>query len=184
MKLSKFTDYAVVLLACLGQKPRPQSAVDSRGFRMLSTGQLADETSLPKPTVQKLLKRLCRASLVRSLRGTLGGYALDRSATCISVADVIIAVEGPIALTACVEDSGPCEVQNLCAVRGNWDKVNQAVYAALSQVSLVDMTPWFGEPAASMPAQRSGLQSAASLSSLKKPTSSAANPHSIKAVAL
>lgn len=183
MKLSKLTDYAVVLLACLGQKPRPHSAVDPRGFRMLSSAQLADETALPKPTVQKLLKRLCRASLVRSLLGTLGGYALDRSATCISVANVIIAVEGPIALTDCVEDSEPCEVQNLCAVRGNWDKVNQAVYAALSQVTLVDMTPWFGEPPASMPAQRSSLQSAAS-PILKKPNSSAATPHSVKAVPL
>ena len=181
MKLSKLTDYAVVLIACLGQKPRPQSAVDPRGFRMLSTGQLAEETALPKPTVQKLLKRLCRASLVRSLRGNLGGYALDRSATCISVADVIIAVEGPIALTACVEDSGPCEVQNLCAVRGNWDKVNQAVLA-LSQVTLVDMTSGFKSLPPACPRKEATCR--VLLHEPEKPTSSAANPHSIKAVAL
>jgi len=132
MKLSKLTDYAVVLLSFLAQAKRgPQSA-----------SALAEDTGIPAPTVAKLMKMLVKGGLVASTRGTAGGYALARMGEEISVADIITAVEGPIALTACVEESEElCAVESTCGVAGNWESVNTAVRAALQQVNLNDMAP-------------------------------------------
>jgi FeS assembly SUF system regulator len=102
--------------------------------------QLAADTGIPLPTVAKLLNALARESLVVSHRGALGGYTLSQSGDDITVAEIIQALEGPIALTACVEGSGHhCEVETLCPMRGHWDHVNQAIRSALSQVTLTDM---------------------------------------------
>lgn len=132
MKLSKLTDYAVVLLSFLSQ--------EGRGAQ--SANALADSTGIPAPTVAKLMKLLAKADLVSSTRGTAGGYALTGTAEAVSVADIIAAVEGPIALTACVEESeDDCAVESTCGVAGNWESVNAAVRAALDKVKLTDMAP-------------------------------------------
>ena len=132
MKLSKLTDYSVVLLSFLAQSNKPAQ----------SAATLAEATGIPGPTVAKLMKMLARNGLVTSTRGTAGGYALAQSADETSVADIITAIEGPIALTACVDESEDlCAVESMCGVAGNWDSVNRAVRKALDQVSLTDMAP-------------------------------------------
>src|SRR3546814_1953500 len=80
------------------------------------------------------------AALVNARRGAKGGYSLDRRAAEVTVTEIIQALEGPIALTACVdgaEDS--CEVERCCPMRGNWNRVNRAIQAALDDVTLADM---------------------------------------------
>jgi Rrf2 family protein len=77
---------------------------------------------------------------VVSTRGARGGYRLGRGLAEISVAEVICAIDGPIALTSCVEGAtGVCESQSLCPVAGRWDPVNEAIRAALSKITLADM---------------------------------------------
>lgn len=135
MKLSRLSDYAVVLLSFLAQARRVQ-----RGPQ--SAAALAEDTGIPAPTVAKLMKLLSRAGLVTATRGTAGGYALTAPAEAVSVADIISAVEGPIALTACVEESdATCDVESICGVAGNWETVNAAVRTALTNVKLIDMAP-------------------------------------------
>ena len=141
MKLSKLTDYGVVLLSFLAAAPE----------RSKSAASLAEETGIPGPTVAKLMKMLTRGGLVTSTRGIAGGYTLASAAETITVAGIISAIEGPIALTACVEESDDlCSVESTCGVAGNWDSVNKAVKAALENVKLTDMSPdWrtmFKEP--------------------------------------
>jgi Rrf2 family protein len=85
------------------------------------------------------LKALAAANLVASLRGARGGYRLARPLAAISVVDVIAAIDGPIALTACVDGGGGCDVQAMCVVRGRWDLVNEAVRSALEHITLADM---------------------------------------------
>ena len=141
MKLSKLTDYGVVLLSFLASRPAGSK----------SAAALALETGIPGPTVAKLMKMLARGGLVTSTRGIAGGYALATAAQDLSVAQIISAIEGPIALTACVEESDDmCSVESTCGVAGNWDSVNRAVKAALENVKLTDMSPdWrtmFKEP--------------------------------------
>jgi len=134
LRLSKLTDYAVVVLIRLaeGQRGCSDAVQTSPG--------IAVATGVPEPTVAKVLKALAARSMVASLRGARGGYRLLKPLAEISVADVIAAIDGPIALTACVDgQQGMCEVEKLCAVKGRWDLVNDSIYQALSSITLADM---------------------------------------------
>ena len=129
-RLNRLTDYAVVLLTQMASRPA----------ELRSAQAVAEQGGLPLPTVAKLLNALAREGIVASHRGASGGYTLGRSAAAISVADIVQALEGPIALTACVEGSvEPCQVETLCPMAGNWNKVNQAIREALASVTLAEM---------------------------------------------
>jgi len=129
LRLSKLTDYAVVVLVRL----------DS-GAQVQTSPGIATTTGIPEPTVAKVLKILSSAALVTSQRGARGGYRLARPLEDIPVGEVIAAMDGPIALAACVEgSSSECESLALCPVRGRWDPVNAAIKHALSAISLADM---------------------------------------------
>ncbi len=129
LRLSKLTDYAVVVLVRL-------SGMDG----VQTSPGIASATGIPEPTVAKVLKILAGSDLVSSQRGARGGYRLNRRLADIPVADVIAAIDGPIALTACVDGSATeCESLSLCPMRGRWDPVNDAIQNALSSITLADM---------------------------------------------
>ena len=129
LRLSKLADYAVVVLVRLSHDAPCQT----------SPG-IAAATRVPEPTVAKVLKALAGSGLVTSQRGARGGYRLAQPLSQISVAAVVTAIDGPIALTACVEGSSAgCEAECHCSVRGRWDLVNIAVREALSAITLADM---------------------------------------------
>jgi FeS assembly SUF system regulator len=129
LRLSKLTDYAVVVLARL-----------SSGAPTQTSPGIAASTGIPEPTVAKVLKTLVAAGLVTSQRGAHGGYRLTRPLGALPVADVIEAIDGPIALTACVEGAGMgCDVSTMCPMRGRWDPVNAAIREALGGITLADM---------------------------------------------
>lgn len=113
---------------------------------------LAAATGVPEPTVRKVLKTLVRAGIVCSVRGTHGGYALARPAGEISVAEVVIAVEGPIAVTECASEAtaGACDLEGRCNVQGPWQRISAAIRDALVNLSLAEMaTPVAPAPASS-----------------------------------
>lgn len=129
LRLSKLTDYAVVVLVRLSQ-----------GAEVQTSPGIAQATGISEPTVAKVLKTLAVRGFVVSQRGAHGGYRLARSLADIAIAEVIGAIDGPIALTACVDGaSGGCDVLQLCPVRGRWDPVNAAIREALASISLEDM---------------------------------------------
>jgi FeS assembly SUF system regulator len=130
LRLSKLADYAVVVLVRLSHQEGVQTAPG-----------IAASTGIPEPTVAKVLKILASAELVASQRGAKGGYRLNRPLALISVTEVISAVDGPIALTACVDGYGSteCESQSLCPMRGRWNPVNAAVQRAVAAITLADM---------------------------------------------
>ncbi len=134
IRLSKETDYGIVLLTHLAADPQRVS---------YSARELAQETHLPLPMVSKILKLLTRRDLLRSQRGVKGGYRLARRPEMISVAKIISAMEGPIALTECVSASGDCRHELLCPVRGNWKTISHAVRQALEGITLTDMARTF-----------------------------------------
>ncbi len=139
LRLNRITDYAVVVLTRMAHDPR----------RLVTAPQLSEESNVPAPTVAKVLKALTKEGLLASQRGVNGGYLLARSARDISMFEVIRALEGPVNLTACVDGvEGGCDVEQLCPVRGNWDRVNQAIKSALDGVTLEDMAvpTMFGIP--------------------------------------
>lgn len=132
MRLSSMADYAVVTMT---------AAARHCGGARVSAAQLAEETGLPSPTVQKLVSRLTAAGLLRSSRGAGGGLKLARPAAAISLADIVEAVEGPIALTTCIDaEREECALDACCSVKPHWPVVNAAMRGALAQVSLIQLS--------------------------------------------
>ena len=106
---------------------------------VLSAHALADSSHLELPTVSKVLKLLVKTGLVDSYRGANGGYSLERKASDISVAEIIAAIEGPIAMTECSVEEGLCAQESICSLRGNWQRISVAVAKAMEGVSLAEM---------------------------------------------
>lgn len=101
---------------------------------------LADETHISLPTVSKILKILTEAQLVKSTRGVAGGYQLARLPLQINLAEVIQAIDGDTALTACGRLLGCCEHQPICTVKDHWQHINRLVTQLLSQITLTDLS--------------------------------------------
>jgi len=127
MRLSNLADYAVITMS---------QAATHCGDGRVSAAELASETGLPVPTVQRLVSKLTAAGLLRSVRGAKGGLQLGRPAAAITVADIVEAVEGPIALTACIEDASDCDYEAGCRMKPHWPMINDALRGALAGITL------------------------------------------------
>jgi FeS assembly SUF system regulator len=130
MRLSHLADYAVVLMTAAARRPAGER---------LSATELAQETGVPLPTAQKLMGQLAVGGLLRSARGASGGFSLSRSAHEISLADIVEAVEGPIAMTVCSEGRSDCALDAHCRVKPHMGVVGSAVRGALGAVSLTTL---------------------------------------------
>jgi len=129
LRVSKLTDYATVILASL--------ATDKAGWR--TAADISRSIHLAAPTVSKLLKALVHARLVVSSRGVQGGYALARPATAITAAEILDALEGPVAITECSSSHGLCDLESYCRVGTAWQRINSSIRKALEGVSLADL---------------------------------------------
>lgn len=129
LRVGKLTDYGTVVMTYLAREPE----------QMRSANDIAAELGLALPTVSKVLKALVHHGLLASHRGAKGGYTLAVPAEAISVAQIIAAIEGPIALTECSDTEGSCDQETGCSVRGNWQRINRAVREALENVSLAEL---------------------------------------------
>ena len=130
IKLNKITDYAVVILGLLS----------SRKPNKFSTSKISSDTGLSIPTVAKVCKLLNNANLIQAGRGAHGGYFCETLPSDISVAVIVEAIDGPIAITACLEESDDlCDTQSICLLSGNWNKANNAILNALESVTLNDL---------------------------------------------
>ena len=129
LRVTKLTDYASVVLTVLASDPDA----------VLSAAGLAERAGLEAPTVAKLLKPLAQAGLVDAFRGVNGGYRLARDARHISLVQIVEAMEGPLAMTACSAEGEPCGIAHSCGARSNWRRINDVVADALRGVSLADM---------------------------------------------
>ncbi len=131
LRMTKQADYAIVLLTRMASTPKQR----------FNATEIASATGLPQPIVSKILKLLTRQELLSSHRGAKGGYVLARSAHQISIAQIIEAVEGPIGITECVDDTpGECSQEPTCPVRSNWQRINEAVREALGEITLNEMS--------------------------------------------
>ncbi len=126
LKLTNIADYAVVLMSRL-----------ALGGNRLNAQDLSLLTGIPLPTVSKVLHLLSRSGVLVAHRGVAGGYTLARGAEAISIADIIEAVDGPIAVTHCVDtETSDCCIDHTCNVRPHWQLINGAVRGALDDVKL------------------------------------------------
>jgi FeS assembly SUF system regulator len=139
VRLSNMADYAVVVMGAAARHCGSAMLVGADGQKRARTSatEIAAETHIALPTVQKLVSILSNGGLLRSVRGAGGGIQLSRPAAAITLADIIEAVEGPIAMTACMNQATcTCTIEPDCNVKPHWAVVNDAVRGALSGVSL------------------------------------------------
>jgi len=129
--VTKLADYGIVMLTYFAT--HEGSTHNAR--------DIARVVKLPLPVVSKVLKLLAREGLLVSQRGIKGGYLLARGPDQITVADIIRALEGPIAVTECTDLlRGDCDLETGCPVRTNWHLINTAIQDALKKISLAEMT--------------------------------------------
>jgi FeS assembly SUF system regulator len=161
MRLTHLADYAVVLMTAAARWPNAAR---------LSATELSAETGVPLPTAQKLMGVLATSGLLTSVRGASGGFTLSRPAGEISLADIVEAVEGPIAMTVCSEGRTDCALDAHCRVKPHMGIVGNAVRGALGAVSLDSLTNYPARPEEGLsevegPSRRTVLRRAASTSS-------------------
>lgn len=130
LRITKQADYGIVLLTHFARAERGTT---------ITASQLTERTGLPGPTVTKVLKLLGRAGLLISHRGVQGGYELSRAPDRINVAQIIAALEGPIAFTQCSANAVGCTREPICPVRPNWQRVDEVLRQALEGISLTEM---------------------------------------------
>jgi Rrf2 family protein len=130
LRLSKKADYGLLAMRHL--------AAQSQGGAM-SARELAETYDIPSELLAKVLQQLVRGGLLESRQGIRGGYGLARSASLISVADVIVAVDGPLMVTACSEDDHSCEQYSKCNIRDPLWRIKDRIVSALAATSVADL---------------------------------------------
>lgn len=131
IQLSRMADYGIVILGALADKcpNTPCSATT-----------LAEDTTLPQPTVSQILKSLNKANLITAQRGAHGGYVLSNEPQSITLCNIVEAIDGPIALTHCAKQEDECcSIAQICGLQPEMIQVNQDIRQALSKVSLAQL---------------------------------------------
>ncbi len=127
ISITKHTDYAIVILAHFSKNPS----------HLVSAKGLSTSLKLPYPTVSKLLKILAKSGLLESTQGAQGGYTLRKPSSEISIASVVEAVEGPIAMTECTMGTvSQCQTEDWCSVKPHWALINQVIKKSLEKLPL------------------------------------------------
>ena len=131
IKISKLTDYAILVLYEMAKKPEGR----------MSASYLAKETGVPDPTVAKLLKIMAREGLIKSVRGVNGGYVLEKTPESIAVTDIITVIEGPVTITACSDEGNGecCNLSENCPAKKGWQTVNAAITETLGRMTLAEI---------------------------------------------
>ena len=130
LRLSKKADYALMATKHLAQKPGAPSP---------SAREIAEQYDIPIELLAKVLQRLVRTGLLVSTQGTRGGYTLSRPSPSISVADVIQAIDGPVAITACSSEKNDCEQYSKCSIRDPLWQIRERIAATLGTVTIAEM---------------------------------------------
>jgi len=127
LKLTKKADYGLIALRHLASAPAA------------SARDIADAYRLPVPLLAKVLQKLTKAGILRSLPGTNGGYRLARDARRISALEVVRAIDGPVILTHCFTEHGTCDQSSSCTVREPLRRVHEAILELLNNFTITDL---------------------------------------------
>lgn len=127
MKMSKMTDYALVILA------------DMNDNEIVSARVLSERTKIPLATTNKLLKALCKSSICNSKGGKTGGFSLAKTKNEISIFDVLVSIDGtPPIFTHCASGID-CIIKSHCKIQKNSAVINQAIISVLQKTKVQDL---------------------------------------------
>jgi Rrf2 family protein len=125
LRLSKKTDYAIILLSHLGGSPIPVSAQE-----------VSTHYRLPQPMAANILKQLASAGMTESVRGQRGGYILSRNAESITLAEIVQAMDGEFNLVECVHEEDRCKVAQNCPTRGPLTALHRRIQHFMEETTL------------------------------------------------
>ena len=111
----------------------------NEGLGAMSAKRIAEEFAIPPELMAKILQRLAKKRLIVSSNGPKGGYVLARRPVAISVGEVVRAVEGPINIVSCLEDTD-CPQMARCNLRRPVQKIQTAITQMLDTMSLAELT--------------------------------------------
>ena len=126
LRISRLADYAVVITSYIARYEKNTH----------SAAGVAESTGIPLPTTSKLLKLLAKNEILDSQRGVKGGFILSRPARLISIAEIIESVDGPIAITDCLDGYRGCDLQKICIVQEPWQRISAAISETLNNLTL------------------------------------------------
>jgi len=135
LRLSKKTDYGLLALQFLATEA-PSGVASAR--------TIAERYDIPVELLAKVLQHLARRGFVAAQKGVHGGYHLTRPASAISLAEIVEAIDGPFAITACGRDDEPCEQFEACTVRDPLSRVKERILSVLQTMTLAEMAPGEG----------------------------------------
>ena len=127
MQISRRVDYGLRAVIYLS---------DQDPEKCCSIAEIAKHQGVPRKFLEKIIQDLIRGGLIKSKRGSLGGYMLARPADAISFHDVIEAIEGPITVNACLDDEIGCDQLPRCTMAGVWSDIQRSVTEVLSRTTI------------------------------------------------
>jgi Rrf2 family protein len=127
MQVSRRVDYALRAVIYLS---------DQQPGKCCSIGEIAKHQGVPKKFLEKIIQDLVRGDLIKSKRGSAGGYTLARAAEAISFCDVIEAIEGPIAVNLCLDHEVGCDQIPRCSMIGVWTEVQRSITEVLRRTTI------------------------------------------------
>lgn len=118
MQIKRETDYAIrcVFYLC-GLKGDGVAMVD----------EISNAMEIPKSFAAKILQKLTNAGIVTSFQGIKGGFKIAKDPDKISLLDVIVVTEGPLALNICVDTKKKCTLSCRCKVHPFWFQIREGV---------------------------------------------------------
>lgn len=142
LRISKLADYSILIMRCL-----------FKSGQALSAAQVAEVLEMSLPTTRKILKQLQSGGLLHASRGAQGGYGLSQNPASISLAQIIEAIDGPIAMTACNQEGNHCERAHRCELKPHWQSINHIVKQHLDSVYLSELLSKQNKPKARLAAE-------------------------------
>ena len=130
LKITRLADYAVVIIC----------SFRGTGNSIISAKEISKKTSINKATVNKILSILVRKKILIASRGVNGGYKTVKQLDKISIKELIEAIEGPVALTNCMDNNaGDCNLFDQCVTKNTWGIVNYVIKDALEGIKILDI---------------------------------------------
>jgi len=136
MKVSMRADYGLRAMIDLAQHA---------GQGTVQSAHIAARQSISEPYLDQLLTTLRKAGLIWSVRGPSGGHSLAKAPGDITLADIVLALEGQGTPMTCIQEEGRCQLGTECAIRGVWEAMEAASLAVLKGVTLAELATRQGQ---------------------------------------
>lgn len=130
MQISRRVDYGLRAVIYLSEQ-KPDACC--------SIAEISRHQGVPRKFLEKIVQDLTRKGLIKSKKGSCGGYALARAPEAITFYEVIEAIEGPIAVNTCMDEHLSCDQLPRCTMIGVWSEVQRKVTEIFTQTTIADL---------------------------------------------